>query len=90
MDFPVWMIQSLERAGLSPGSLSRRVLAGGFRATIGVDDNGGRLEPVLINDAIRRELAEDARDLAAFEERAGEPALDFEDFVRGLKRDGTL
>ncbi len=44
----------------------------------------------LINDAIRRELAEDARDLAAFEERAGEPALDFEVFVRGLKRDGTL
>ena len=44
----------------------------------------------LINDAVRDELAEDARDLAMFEERANEPTVDFEDFVKGLKRDGTI
>lgn len=44
----------------------------------------------LINDAIRDELAEDARDLEIFEERAKEPALDYEDFVKALKRDGTI
>ncbi|MBL7115451.1 MAG: CopG family transcriptional regulator [Kiritimatiellae bacterium] len=44
----------------------------------------------LVNDAIRDELAEDARDLALFDERANEPTVDFEDFVKGLKRDGTI
>lgn len=44
----------------------------------------------LVNDAIRSELAQDARDLAMFEERANEPTEDFEDFVKGLKRDGTI
>jgi len=44
----------------------------------------------LINDAVRDELAEDARDLAAFDERANEPIMEFEDFVKGLKRDGTI
>jgi len=44
----------------------------------------------LINDAVRAELAEDARDLALFDARANEPTVDFEDFVKGLKRDGTI
>ncbi len=44
----------------------------------------------LINDAVRGELAEDADDLAMFEARKNEPALDFEDFVKELKLDGTL
>lgn len=44
----------------------------------------------LINDAVRAELAEDARDLAIFDARANEPTVDFEDFVKGLKRDGTI
>ena len=44
----------------------------------------------LINDAVRGELAEDARDLALFDKRASEPTVDFEDFVKGLKRDGTI
>ena len=44
----------------------------------------------LINDAVRDELAEDARDLAMFDKREDEPAVDFEDFVKGLKRDGTI
>ena len=44
----------------------------------------------LVNDAVRDELAEDASDLAAFEERSNEPTVEFEDFVKGLKRDGTI
>jgi predicted transcriptional regulator len=44
----------------------------------------------LINDAIRDELAEDAADLTAFEERAKESTVDFENFVKGLKNDGIL
>jgi len=44
----------------------------------------------LVNDAIREELAEDAADLAAIAERANEPVVEFEAFVKGLRRDGTL
>ena len=44
----------------------------------------------LINEAIRDELAEDARDLASFDARKKEPTIAFEAFVKGLKRDGTL
>ncbi|MDZ7615946.1 MAG: ribbon-helix-helix protein, CopG family [Patescibacteria group bacterium] len=45
---------------------------------------------VLINEAIRDELAEDADDLADFDARKGEPAVAFEDFVRELKRNGRI
>ena len=38
----------------------------------------------------RDALAEDARDLELFDERANEPTVEFEDFVKGLKRDGTI
>ncbi|NCD34652.1 MAG: CopG family transcriptional regulator [Spartobacteria bacterium] len=44
----------------------------------------------LINDAVRDELAEDAADLALFNERANEPTVDFEDFVNELKLNGTI
>ncbi len=44
----------------------------------------------LINDAVRDELAEDVNDLAMFKVRKNEPSLDFEDFVKELKLDGTL
>ena len=44
----------------------------------------------LVNEAVRRALAEDADDLAAFRERATEPALAFEEFVADLKRRGRL
>jgi hypothetical protein len=44
----------------------------------------------MVNEAVRYVLAEDAEDLAAFEERAHEPSLDFEDFVRFLKRRGKI
>ena len=44
----------------------------------------------LINDAVRDELAEDADDLATFEARKETPSLDFEGFVKELKRNGTI
>lgn len=44
----------------------------------------------LVNEAVRLSLAEDAEDLSAFEERAGEPNLPFEAVVRELKRSGKL
>jgi hypothetical protein len=44
----------------------------------------------LVNDAVRDELAEDADDLAVFDARRKEPTLDFEDFVKELRRNGTI
>ena len=44
----------------------------------------------LVNDAVRASLAEDAEDLAAFEERAAEPSVSFESVVRDLKRRGKI
>lgn len=44
----------------------------------------------LVNDAVRDMLREDAEDLAAFDERAGEPSVAFEDMVKWLKADGKL
>jgi plasmid stability protein len=44
----------------------------------------------MVNDAVKLSLSEDAEDLAAFNERRREPNLDFEQFVRALKRRGKL
>lgn len=44
----------------------------------------------IVNDAVRRSLAEDAADLAAFEERAKEPSLDFEAVVKSLRKRGKI
>jgi len=44
----------------------------------------------LVNEAVRETLAEDAEDLAAFDERAGEPWISYEEMVKRLKRDGRL
>jgi hypothetical protein len=44
----------------------------------------------MVNDAVRISLAEDAEDLAAFDERADEPNVDFDDFVKGMRRRGKL
>jgi hypothetical protein len=44
----------------------------------------------MVNEAVRYVLAEDAEDRAAFEERAHEPSLDFENFVGCLKRRGKI
>jgi hypothetical protein len=44
----------------------------------------------LVNDAVAFALAEDAEDLAAFEERAHEPLITFEDALKDLKRHGKI
>lgn len=43
-----------------------------------------------IYTAVRRSLAEDAEDLAAFGARAHEPTLMFEDVLKDLRRRGKL
>ena len=44
----------------------------------------------IVNDAVRLSLAEDAEDLAAFEERAREPNLSFEAVLKNLRKRGKL
>ena len=44
----------------------------------------------IVNDAVKLALAEDAEDLAAFDERKREPNQDFEQFVKALKRRGKI
>ena len=44
----------------------------------------------LVNDAVRKALAEDADDLAAFEDRVNEPLLSYDAMVKRLKRDGRI
>ena len=44
----------------------------------------------LVNEAIKLSLAEDAEDLAAFEERASEPNLSFEGVVKELRKRGKI
>jgi len=44
----------------------------------------------LVNEAVQLSLAEDAEDLAAFEDRVNEPSLLYEDVVKDLKRRGKI
>jgi len=44
----------------------------------------------LVNEAVKLSLAEDAEDLAAFEERRHEPNLPFEDVLKDLKLRGKI
>jgi predicted DNA-binding protein len=44
----------------------------------------------LVNEAIKLSLLEDAEDLSAFDERASEPDLPFEDVVKELRRRGKI
>jgi hypothetical protein len=44
----------------------------------------------LVNEAVRLRLAEDAEDLASFDERATEPSLRFEDALKDLKSRGKI
>lgn len=39
----------------------------------------------LVNEAVKLTLTEDDEDMKAFEERATDPVLDFDDFVRDLR-----
>jgi hypothetical protein len=44
----------------------------------------------IVNDAVRSALSDDADDLAAFDDRASESNLDFEDVVKDLRKRGKL
>jgi hypothetical protein len=44
----------------------------------------------LVNDAVREVLVEDAEDLAAFDDRAKEPAIPYDEMVMRLKKDGRI
>ncbi len=44
----------------------------------------------LVNEAVKLNLAEDAEDLAAFEDRSREPNRLFEDVVKALRRRGKI
>ena len=44
----------------------------------------------LVNEAVQLSLAEDAEDLAAFEDRVNEPGLSYEDVVKDLKQRGKI
>jgi hypothetical protein len=44
----------------------------------------------LINEAVKMALSEDADDLLAFEERAHEPLISYEQMVKRLKKDGRI
>ena len=44
----------------------------------------------IVNEAVRRDLADDAEDLAAFDERKEEPSYAFEEVVRILRERGKL
>lgn len=44
----------------------------------------------IVNDAIHQALAEDAEDLAAFEERVNEPLVSYETVLKELQANGRL
>ena len=44
----------------------------------------------LVNAAVKGALAEDAEDIAAFEERANEPLISFSEMLKRLKKDGRI
>jgi len=44
----------------------------------------------IVNDAVRVALAEDQEDLAAFDERAAEPTLSYEELLNDLKAHGKI
>ena len=75
--------------------------SGTKRATIYMDDDLHRALRMkaaetsssiseIVNNAVKLALAEDAEDLAAFEERAKEPLVSFEDVLKALKSDGRI
>ena len=44
----------------------------------------------LVNAAVREALSDDAEDLLAFEERADETLISYEEMVKRLKKDGRI
>lgn len=43
----------------------------------------------LVNDAVKEALADDLNDLESFRKRQCEPTVDFEAFLKEMKRNGT-
>ena len=44
----------------------------------------------IVNESLRAALREDEEDLAAFEERAGDPVMSYEALLAKLKADGKI
>ena len=44
----------------------------------------------LVNEAVREALSDDAEDLLAFDERADEALISYEEMVKRLKKDGRI
>ncbi|MGA9479243.1 MAG: CopG family transcriptional regulator [Desulfobacterales bacterium] len=44
----------------------------------------------LVNQAVRKALAEDAEDLAVFDQRANDPLVSYDEMVKRLKKDGRI
>ncbi len=44
----------------------------------------------LVNEAVRNALQEDQEDLAAFDERIGEPTMTYEELLNDLKAHGKI
>jgi hypothetical protein len=44
----------------------------------------------LVNQAVREALIEDAEDLTAFDERADEELISYDEMVKRLKKDGRI
>lgn len=44
----------------------------------------------LVNTAIRESLSEDAEDLSAFDERADEALISYDEMIKRLKKDGRI
>ena len=44
----------------------------------------------LVNNAVKEALAEDIEDIAAFEERVGEPLIAYDEMLKRLRRDGRI
>lgn len=44
----------------------------------------------LVNEAVKGALAEDAEDLAAFDDRSGEPVIRYDEMVTRLRKDGRI
>ncbi|MGB7413112.1 MAG: CopG family transcriptional regulator [Thermosynechococcaceae cyanobacterium] len=44
----------------------------------------------LVNEAVRQTFQEDQEDLAAFDEREGEPTMTYEELLNNLKANGKL
>ena len=44
----------------------------------------------LVNESLRETMAEDAEDIASFDERVNEPVIGYDEMVKRLKADGRI